>query len=579
MRTPTGLWSRGMAIAATAIALLVLNTLLAHGNGWPTLWPALEWRLAPELAPLTMLVAAWVGLAGPLPRWLARALATLGTLWVVLHYIDVTVPAILGRRVNAYWDAPHLGAVIRMGGSEGAWPRVALTLAAAVLVLALLYLVVRACIGALGRAAAQRPARTLMLGFATLTVALWLAQSSTGRPPASMFAPTVSTMLAEQYRLLDAALSRGASAERLGPGPRFAGTLDALDGADVLLVFGEAYGAVTLDRADIATKLAAPRERLATAIASSGRAVVSARVVSPTFGGASWLAHASLLSGLDMRDPTDYQLLLTTDRPTLVRHFAANGYRTVGWMPGLQKPWPEGAFYGFDRYGNADSIGYEGRPFGFWRIPDQASMALIHAQEFGGDFRSAYDASAAPGTDTANAADSARTGNASSPSPRSAIAGAAVRQPRLIVFPTVTTHAPFRALPPYRDDWTSLLVAEAFTADEVDAAEAVPTSWSDPLPAYLASMRYQFDWLTDYLARYAPANLVTIVIGDHQPIGSVSGPDQPWDVPVHVIASNPALLERFTSAGFVAGLVPPTTPLGPTHALTPILIDAFDRAD
>lgn len=85
MRTPTGLWSRGMAIAATAIALLVLNTLLAHGNGWPTLWPALEWRLAPELAPLTMLVAAWVGLAGPLPRWLARALATLGTLWGVLH--------------------------------------------------------------------------------------------------------------------------------------------------------------------------------------------------------------------------------------------------------------------------------------------------------------------------------------------------------------------------------------------------------------------------------------------------------------------------------------------------------------
>ena len=33
------------------------------------------------------------------------------------------------------------------------------------------------------------------------------------------------------------------------------------------------------------------------------------------------------------------------------------------------------------------------------------------------------------------------------------------------------------------------------------------------------------------------------------------------------------------SAGFVAGLRPPSSPLGPTHALTPILIDAFGRTD
>ena len=562
MRTPTGIRSRGGAIAAMAIALVVLNTLLAHGNAWPTLWPALEWRLAPELAPLALLVAAWVGRAGALPRWLARALAALGTLWVVLHYIDVTVPAVLGRGVNAYWDAPHLGAVVRLGGSEGAWLRIALALAVAVLVLGLLYLVVRACIGALGRAAALRPARRLMLGFASLMIALWVAQSWSGRPPASMFARTVSAMLAEQYRLLDAALSRSASAERLGPGPRFAGSLDGLGGADVLLVFGEAYGAVTLDRADIASALAASRERLAAAIASSGRAAVSARVVSPTFGGASWLAHASLLSGLDMRDPTDYQLLLTTDRPTLVRHFAANGYRTVGWMPGLQKPWPEGAFYGFDRYGNADSIGYAGRHFGFWRIPDQASMALIHAQEFGLGFG-------------AGGAAAARTELAANETLNPDSAGDA-RQPRLVVFPTVTTHAPFRALPPFREDWASLLGAEAFTQAEVDAAEAVPTDWSGALPAYLDAMRYQFEWLTSYVAQHAPENLVLVLIGDHQPIGSVSGPGQPWEVPVHVITNNAPLLARLEATGFVPGLQPRGAPLGPMHALTPILIDAFD---
>lgn len=126
----------------------------------------------------------------------------------------------------------------------------------------------------------------------------------------------------------------------------------------MLIVFAEAYGAVTLDRPDIARALDSHRNKLADAITASGRQVVSARLVSPTFGGASWPAHASLLSGLDMRDPGDYQLLLTTERPTLVRHFAANGYRTVGWLPGIQLPWPEGAFYGFKRYADAARIGY-----------------------------------------------------------------------------------------------------------------------------------------------------------------------------------------------------------------------------
>lgn len=553
------------SVAGVALALFVLNALLAHGNAWPSVWPALEWRLALELGPAVALLALWGVLRGRVARRLETALAFLGTLWVVLHYIDVTVPAVLGRRINVYWDAPHLGAVLRMGGDSGVVLGALLTLIGSALLIALLYVVVRRCIATLARGAERRPARLVMLAFAGVTMALWLSQALIGKPAAKTFAPTVAGMLFEQQRFLSTALSRTASAERLGQGPAFAGNLAGLDGADVLIVFAEAYGAITFDRPEIATALQAHRERLADALAAGGRQAVSARVVSPTFGGASWLAHSSLLSGLDMRDPSDYQLLLTTNRPTLVRHFATNGYRTVGWMPGLQRPWPEGAFYGFERYADADRIGYTSRPFGFWRIPDQASMALLHLQELGGHAGSSPDS----GTGEEGASRSA-TQPALDPG---------TRAPRLVVFPTVTTHAPFRALPPLRSDWASLLGPEAFTQDEVDTAEAVSTSWANPLPAYIASMRYQFDWLADYVAHHAPANLLMIVIGDHQPIGSVTGPDQPWDVPVHIISSNAALLARFETAGFVAGLQPPPAPLGPMHALTPTLIDAFSRAE
>ena len=77
------------------------------------------------------------------------------------------------------------------------------------------------------------------------------------------------------------------------------------------------------------------RQELAAAIAASGRHVVSAFVRSPTFGGASDLAHLGLLSGIDLMNPLAHDLLLTTDRPTLMSLFRANSYQTHGVYPAI----------------------------------------------------------------------------------------------------------------------------------------------------------------------------------------------------------------------------------------------------
>jgi len=542
-------------VRGVLLPLLVLGGLLGFGNAWPSLWPQPRLLLSVELAGLLLVLVLAAASLRRVPATLVRALALVGTAGVVLHYIDVTVPAVFGRRVNVYWDLPHLGAVIGMDGSGAAgWRTVAAVVLVAVL-LVVLYRIVRACFAALAQRATRPPVGWSLAAGCVATLLLWFGTSGTaleGRI-AQLFAAPVSTMVAEQVRFLRTALVREASSARLGAGPRFTGDLDALGGADVLIVFAEAYGAVTFDQPPLAAALAPARARFATAIARSGRSVVSARVVSPTFGGASWLAHGALLAGIDTRDPADHALLLSTDRPTLVRHFAANAYRTVGWMPGLHKPWPEGRFYGFDRIADADGGGYAGPPFGFWRIPDQASMALIHEQEFAGRF----------GDD---------------PAPTTGRVVEAPRQPRLVVFPTVSTHAPFAALPPLTEDWSRLSGAKAFSREAVAAAEAVPVAWTDARPAYLAAMRYQFGWLADYVADHAPTNLLLIVIGDHQPIGAVSGLAQPWDVPVHVVSHDRALLARFEAAGFVPGLTPAQHPLGPMHRLTQVLVDAFSAA-
>ena len=72
---------------------------------------------------------------------------------------------------------------------------------------------------------------------------------------------------------------------------------------------------------------------------------------------------------------------MTQKRPTLVSVFKSAGYRTVAVMPGLRQAWPEGAFYGFDEIYGAEASTIAVRGFGWWRIPDQFSLAALDARE------------------------------------------------------------------------------------------------------------------------------------------------------------------------------------------------------
>ena len=65
-----------------------------------------------------------------------------------------------------------------------------------------------------------------------------------------------------------------------------------------------------------------------------------------------------------------------------------------------------------------------------------------------------------------------------------------------------------------------------------------------------------------------------ILLGDHQPPASVAGEGVRWDVPIHVIASRPALLDALISAGFSPGVAPAATPIGSMHELGGLLFGA-----
>ena len=523
--------------ALVLIALVLVNGAITFHNVWPTLgirWPG---ELSIELAVLLLVLSISNALLGPTSPRVLAFLAAMLVLFTIGRYGEVTAPALYGREVNLYWDAQHVGALAGML-TRVASPWVVGAIAVGFLVaLALLYAGARWSLGQIDSALHARAAR---LGFgiaATLLVSLFVAQRLSNRVPrVPQFSTPVSVTYATQVsRVLDTfAISRAARA--LPASPPLKSNFGALGDSDVIVVFMESYGRVTYDRPEVAHVVTPARERFAAAVRDTQREVVSAFVTSPTFGGSSWFAHSSFLSGIDVTDPDRYALLLTQKRATLVSAFKGAGFRAIAMMPGLRQSWPEGAFYGFDLIYGADQLDYRGPEFGWWRIPDQFSVAALDAREV-------------------------------RPRPR---------KPLFVFFPTISTHMPFRPTPPLQPDWPRMLSANPFDADAVTRSLTQSPEWTRMGASYGASVQYAFDVLASYLRARANERFVLIVLGDHQPAANVSGEGASWDVPVHVISGRAGILESLQAHGFAAGMDPAPHAIARMNELGPMLLASFD---
>ena len=366
---------------AVCLALLLVNASLTFANVWPTLGVRFNPDLSAEAAAGVLLLVAlhaW----GRRPqravvRWLAAA-------WLLLaggRYVEVTVAALYGREVNLYWDLQHVPKVGAMFAFVAdPWLKAGFV-AGLVLVPLVLYLVASWAWGSIAAAAARPVARRALGGAAGAVLLLGLAQWGGVEAPGGVrVGGPVSPAFARELGEL-AYEASGAGLRDLGPPPAIRSDLSRVAGADVFVIFLESYGAVSWERDSFVEALAPARRRLESAVSETGRRMASAFVESTTFGGESWLAHISLLSGTEVRDPAANVRLMAQERDTLVKLFGRRGYRTVALMPGLLVGWPEGAFYGFEDIYDHARLDYRGPPFGWWNVNDQYSLARVDAAE------------------------------------------------------------------------------------------------------------------------------------------------------------------------------------------------------
>jgi hypothetical protein len=534
--------TRVRAILTAVFGVVLLATLFLPARDPVTQHLAAEWRPSAELAGVLFLIAM-AALASPrlvAGRSFAFVLALLVVGGALLNLADNATPSLLGRELNLYWDFQHLPSLFGLArDSAGLWSASvagALLFAAVALAVAGAYWIWR-------RVLATLADRRIAIAAA---VFLGVALDVTSFLPAEQ--RPLATGLGRDILRHAAAFERGwrAEAEAGVPLPAALASsgpadsnLTGLKRRDVYLVYIESYGTTVFDTPEFRSALRGSLIDFESMLRAAGYTMASNRLVSPTFGGGSWLAHATLASGVRMDDPVLYSQLSRSGRKMLPGYFKDAGWRAIEIMPGIKAPDPEARAWGFDRDVYAAELGYHGPSFGWFAIPDQFTL------ERAAEIREAL------GSDT----------------------------PVFTQIVLVSSHIPFSPVPPYLADWHD---AGAFATVPADAWDEIFRSpdWTVLAPGYLKSLKYDFLVLGDWLAKHLAGNELVILLGDHQPPAVVGGELQQWTVPVHVLSRDPDLVAPFIAAGYVDGLVPPKTPPPKgMETFLPSFLTAFDRSD
>lgn len=477
-----------------------------------------------------LMAAALVLVLGVRARKVAIVVIGAGLgLLTVIKFLDMGFYEVFDRPFHPVFDWSFLGpAVDFVGTSVGQAGAVVAVIGVILLILAIMVLMVFA-VRRLARVALGHRGRTTRivaaLGVAWLVCALSGVQFAAREPVASRSAADHVYDDVRQVRegLTDGktfAAEAATDKYRYTPGDKL---LTSLRGKDVLFVFVESYGRVAVEKSDSAPVIDPLLDAGTRKLEAAGFRSASAFLTSPTYGGGSWLAHATLQTGLWVDNQQRRFTLNSLDRMTLSIAFNRAGWRTAGVVPANTEDWPDGDMYHFDKVYDSRNVGYKGPRFSYATVPDQYTL-----QRFEHDERRRHS-------------------------------------PVMAEIDLVSSHTPFTPVPTMVD-WNR--IGDGSVYDPMPAKGPQPGEvWPDPTKvraAYTASIRYALQSLLSYIQTYGDDNLVVVFLGDHQPAPIIASQEGTRDVPITIVARDPAVMAKTAGWGWTDGLNPsPKAPVWP----------------
>lgn len=528
------------AVMTSALAGLLVWIALLAPNEIGRLTPGAFVRIPLEGLPLVILA-----LVLP-PRGRRIAAATFGVVLGALtinKILDMGFIEVLDRPFDSIVDWRYLGSAVGVvDNSIGRAAAIGVVAAACLLSLAILILMPWAVLR-FTRTIARHPQRSWRAGAAGGTVWILCAafgvHAGPGVPIASVDTADyaygqvsrIPSEIRDQRIFARAAVNdplRNVPADKL---------LTGLRGKDVIFAFVESYGRIAVQGSSfsrgVSSVLASGTQRLH----ASGFSARSAFLTSPTFGAVSWLAHSTLQSGLWVDSQQRYDALVTSNRHTLSHTFKRAGWRTVGDVPANTHHWPQGAFYDYDKIYDSRNVGYAGPRFGYPTMPDQYTLDAFHRLEL----------------------------------------STSHRKPVMAEIDLISSHAPWSRTP-HMIDQSKVGDGSVFQGMP-ERSPSEKTVWRSPRSvrdAYAESIRYSLDALFTFVQTYGDDNLVLIVLGDHQPATIVSGRGASHDVPISIIARDPAVLDRTAGWGWQDGMTPdPHAPVWRMDAFRDRFLSAY----
>jgi phosphatidylglycerophosphate synthase len=526
---------RAVAVTLTMLALALVWIELVAPNQPSRLTLDAFLRL-----PLEGVVIAGLALALPATgrRVLAGIVGPLLALLVIVKVLDIGFFATFDRPFDPVSDWRYAGIGTETLRESVGRSSANLAIVVAVAVAVVVFVLTTLAVFRLTRVAAAH--RQWSLRAVVALGAVWALFWLSGAPIASTSAAGLAV---HEVGAIRAGIEDHAIFAREIAHDRFRDTsgnrlLTRLRGKDVIVAFVESYGKVAVQDSAFSPRVDAVLDEGNRRLQAAGFSSRSAFLRSSTFGGISWLAHSTLQSGVWVNTQRRYDQLVKSDRFTLSRAFKRAGWRTVDEVPSDNRAWPPGSsFYHYDRVYDRRYLGYRGPTFAYASMPDQYVLAALQRLEL----------------------------------------GKRARRPLFAEVDLVSSHTPWTRIP-HLIDYSDVGDGSIYNSLPVDGTTK-SALWSDAgrvRAAYGRSIEYTLNALVSFVQRYGNDNLVLVVLGDHQPATIVTGQGASHDVPVSIIAHDPAVLNRIAGWGWGDGLRPGRqAPVWPMSAFRDRFLSAF----